>query len=100
MESCTENRDCRNCKSGESIVYAYDDSDKFYDAKLLKYSAHCMCLGTILPVREGKYIYIMTHSRPLDDLAQEVYEGCRARVTWCKKLNNNTHPFFYTGVKI
>ena len=42
----------------------------------------------------------MTHSRPLDSHAQEVYEGCRAQAIWCKKLNNKNAPIFYVGVKI
>jgi len=42
----------------------------------------------------------MTHSRPLDSLAHEVYEGCRAQVIWCKKLNNKKTLFFYNPADI
>ena len=85
---------CKKDKSGISIIYAYEDSDVFYQAKLLKYGRKCLCLTTEEPIAKGEKIYILTQDFPLEDTDLRIYEGCLAQVEECKKKNFETNPSY------
>jgi len=100
MKFCTENSQCKSDKYGASIVYTYQDSDRFYDARLCKYNDNCMCFETEKPIKIGENIYIMTHDYPLDGQSFEIYEGCLAQVEKCNRIKKMGNSAFLIGVGI
>ena len=91
---CTENSLCESDKYGVSIVYAYQDSDAFYNARLCKYNINCMCFETEAPIKTGENIYIMIHVYPVDGKSLEIYEGCLALVERCDQSHKRGNSFF------
>jgi len=91
--TCDDAEYCKKDKSGISIIYAYEDSDVFYQAKLLKYGIKCLCLTTEEPIGKGEKIYILTQDFPLEGTDFRIYEGCLAQVEECKKKNFETNLY-------
>ena len=85
MISCDDAGYCNQVNRAISIIYAYEDSDIFYPAKLAKHGRKCLCFETEKPIGEGQKIYIITQDFPLDDTSLRFYEGCLAQVKECKK---------------
>ncbi len=83
--SCDRIEHCQEDKIGISIIYAYEDSDLYYPAKLLKHGTNCLCFTSKEPIAEGEKIYIMTQDLPIEGEYLRIYEGCFARVEECKK---------------
>ena len=86
--SCDLIENCQEDKIGISIIYAYEDSDLYYPAKLLKHATNCLCFASKEPIAEGEIIYIMTQDFPIEGPYLKIYEGCLARVEECKKNEN------------
>ena len=100
MISCDDAGYCNQVNRGISIIYAYEDSDIFYPAKLAKHGRKCLCFETEKPIGEGAKIYIITQDFPLDDTILKIYEGCLAQVKECKKNNDfNKIPSYSIRVK-
>ena len=83
--SCDRLENCQEDKIGISIIFAYEDSDLYYPAKLLKHSTDCLCFASKAPVAIGKKIYIMTQDYPIEATYLKIYEACLALVEECKK---------------
>jgi hypothetical protein len=82
---CDDVEFCREDKIGVSIIYAYEDSDVFYPARLLKHGINCFCFASKEPIAKGKKIYIFTQDFPIEGASLRIYEGCFAQVEECKK---------------
>ena len=92
MISCDDAEICQEDKIGVSIIYAYEDSDVYYPAKLLKHGIDCLCFVSKEPIPEGEKIYIMTQDFPIEGTNLRIYEGCFAQVEECKKYENLKKP--------
>ena len=90
---------CRDDKIGVSIIYAYEDSDVFYPAKLLMHRLNCLCFASKEPIAMGEKIYIFTQDFPIEGANLRIYEGCFAQVEECKKTDNfeNNPSFLIRG---
>ncbi len=100
MYPCDDAGYCIQVKRGISIIYAYEDSDVFYPAKLVKHGSNCLCFETERPIALGEKIYIITQDFPLDDTHLKIYEGCFAQVRECKKSHDfNESPSYSILVK-
>jgi hypothetical protein len=88
MNLCGNAKFCKEDKIGVSIIYAYEDSDVFYPAKLLKHGINCLCFASRKPIAKGKRIYILTQDFPMEGDTLRLYEGCFAQIEECKKINN------------
>jgi hypothetical protein len=99
MISCDDAEICQEDKIGVSIIYAYEDSDVYYPAKLLKHGIDCLCFASKEPIPEGEKIYIMTQDFPIEGTNLRIYEGCFAQVEECKKYENfkKTSPYLIRG---
>ncbi len=85
--SCGNAKICYEDKIGVSIIYAYEDSDLFYPAMLLKHGINCLCFASREPIAMGKKVYILTQDFPIESDSLEVYEGCFAQVKECRKFD-------------
>ena len=88
MILCDDAQFCRENKIGVSIIYAYEDSDVFYPAKLLKHGRNCLCFASKEPIAKGGKIYIFTQDFPIEGTNLRIYEGSFAQVEECKKTDN------------
>jgi hypothetical protein len=88
MVLCGDAYFCRENKIGVSIIYAYEDSDVFYPAKLLKYRRNCLCFASKAPIAIGEKIYIFTQDFPIEGASLRIYEGSFAQVEECTKTDN------------
>ena len=88
MILCDDAEFCRENKIGVSIIYAYEDSDVFYPAKLLKHGKNCLCFASKEPIAMGEKIYIFTQDFPIEGANLRIYEGSFAQVEECKKTDN------------
>jgi hypothetical protein len=84
---CDDVEFCREDKIGVSIIYAYEDSDVFYPAKLLKHGINCLCFASKEAIAMGEKIYIFTQDFPIESANLRIYEGCFAQVEECKKTD-------------
>ena len=88
MILCDDAQFCRENKIGVSIIYAYEDSDVFYPARLLKHGINCLCFVSKEPIAKGEKIYIFTQDFPIEGAKLRIYEGCFAQIEECKKTDN------------
>ena len=88
MVLCNDAEFCRENKIGVSIIYAYENSDVFYPAKLLRHGRNCLCFASNEPITMGENIYILTQDFPIEGANLRIYEGCFAQVEECKKTDN------------
>ena len=88
MIFCNDVEFCRENKIGVSIIYAYEDSDVFYPAMLLKHGINCLCFASKKPIAMGEKIYIFTQDFPIEGANLRIYEACFAQVEECKKTDN------------
>ena len=89
MILCGNPKFCKEDKVGVSMIYAYEDSDVFYPAKLLRHGINCLCFASKEPIAKGKRIYILTQDFPIDGADLRIYEGCFAQIEECKKIDNS-----------
>jgi hypothetical protein len=95
MNSCGDAAICQEDKIGVSIIYAYEDSDVFYPAKLLRHGINCLCFASQESIMEGEKIFIMTQDFPIEGTNIRIYEGCFAQVEECKKYEDIKNPTSY-----
>ena len=88
MILCDDVKFCKKDKIGVSIVYAYEDSDVFYPAMLLKHGINCLCFTSKEPIATGEKIYVFTQEFPIEGANLRIYEACFAQVEECKKTDN------------
>ena len=82
-----------------SMVYAYHDSDLFYQAQICNYCKGGMCFESNDAIEPGVDIYIMMESFSPDTVGDDFYDGYLAEVRWCHKLLLTEIEQFKVGVK-
>jgi len=82
-----------------SMVYAFHDSDLFYQARMRNYCKGGMCFISGNALDPGSDIYIMMENFSPDDVGADFYDGYLAEVRWCQKLRSNEADEFKVGVK-
>jgi len=82
-----------------SMVYAFHDSDLFYQARMCNYGKGGMCFTSDNALEPGSDIYIMMENFSPDAAGAEFYDGYLAEVRWCQKSNPETATDFRVGVK-
>lgn len=82
-----------------SVVYAYHNSDKFFDAKMCNFCNGGMCFESAAPIEPGSDVYIMTEDIVADEIDSEIYDGYLAEVRWCRRLSEADPVLFRIGVK-
>ena len=81
------------------IVYAYHDSDQFFNARMCNYCKGGMGFETVNAIEPGADIYIMLETFLPDADDAEFYDGYLAEVRWCRKLSGNNTERYKVGVK-
>jgi hypothetical protein len=102
MILCEDAEFCKEDKIGVSIIYAYEDSDVCYPAKLLKHGINCLCFASKEPIAKGGKIYIFTQDFPIDGAQLRIYEGSFIQIEECKKTDNfkNNPSFLIRGKSV
>jgi len=99
MTHCDEKREYERSDLDIPIVYAFQDSDQFYPARVCNYCKGGMCFETDDEVEPGSDIYIMMENFLPDSIDAEFYDGYLAEVLWCRKHSLATAEQFRIGVK-
>ena len=82
-----------------SMVYAFQDSDLFHQARLCNYCKSGMCFTAGSSIEPGSDIYIMMENFVPDGIGAEFYDGYLAEVRWCRKAVPENSDEFNVGVK-
>ena len=82
-----------------SMVYAFHDSDLFYQARMCNYCKCGMCFISDNVIEPGSDIYIMMENFSPDAIDVDSYDGYRAEVRWCRKIILDNNQKFIVGVK-
>jgi len=82
-----------------SMVYAFHDSDLFYQARMCNYGKGGMCFTSDNALEPGSDVYIMMENFSPDAVGAEFYDGYLAEVRWCQKSIPETATDFRVGVK-
>ena len=82
-----------------SMVYAYHDSNLFYQARMCNYCKGGMCFMSDNAIAPGADIYIMMETFPPDTVGTDFYDGYLAEVRWCQKMLQDNSEEYKIGVK-
>ena len=99
MTRYVEKRECDRFDLDASMVYAYHDSDLFYQARMCNYCKCGMCFVSGNALEPGSDIYIMMENFSPDADGAEFYDGYLAEVRWCQKFHRDNAEEFKVGVK-
>ncbi len=81
------------------MVYAFHDSDLFYQARMCNYCKAGMCFIAGSSIEPGSDIYIMMENFLPDAVGAEFYDGYLAEVRWCRKTLPENADEFKVGIK-
>jgi hypothetical protein len=82
-----------------SIVFAYQNSDEFYNAKMCNFSNSGLCFESSAAIEPGSDIYVMMEEFLPDTIGSEIYDGYLAEVRWCQRLPQVDPAAYHVGVK-
>ena len=82
-----------------SIVYAYHNSDEFYDAKMCNFSNSGLCFESSAAIEPGSDIYVKMEEFVPDTIGSEIYDGYLAEVRWCQRIPEVDPTVYQVGVK-
>ena len=99
MTRCEENREHERFELNASMVYAFHDSDLFYQARMCNYCKGGLCFIADNAIEPGSDIYIMMENFAPDAVGAEFYDGYLAEVRWCRKLFPKDADEFKVGVR-
>jgi hypothetical protein len=99
MNAKDERRVFERFDNDASIIYAYHNTDRFFQAMMCNFSKGGMCFKTPEAVDTGSDIYIMMEDYAPDTIQAELYEGYFAEVRWCCQLPDPEVPEYKVGVK-
>ncbi|MEE9496108.1 MAG: PilZ domain-containing protein [Desulfobacterales bacterium] len=99
MQKKDERRVLERYDNDAPIVYAYQDTDHFFQAVMCNHSNEGMCFKTSEAVDPGSDIYIMMENYSPDTIDADLYEGYFAEVRWCQQLPAHKVPGYHVGVK-
>jgi len=99
MARIDEKREHKRFGLNASVVYAFHDSDLFYQARMCNYCKGGMCFVSDKAIEPGADIYIMMENFSPDAVDAEFYDGYLAEVRWCQKSVPESGTDFLVGVK-
>ena len=99
MQKKDERRVFERYDNDAPVVYAYHDTDRFFQAVMCNYSIEGMCFQTSKAVDPGSDVYIMMENYSPDTVHADLYEGYFAEVRWCQKLSSPAPPRYQVGVR-
>lgn len=99
MKLHSEKRTAERYDHEAPIIYAYHNSDKFYNAKMCNFCKGGMCFEADAAIEPGSDIYVMMEEFAPDTIGAEIYEGYLAEVRWCQKLADVDPILYKIGVK-
>lgn len=99
MTGDKDKREHDRCDLSASIVYAYHDSDQFYQARMCNYCEGGMCFLSGNALEPGSDIYIMMENIFTDTDEADFYDGYLAEVRWCRKSIPENAAAFKVGIK-
>jgi hypothetical protein len=99
MQKKDERRVFERYDNDAPIVYAYHDTDRFFQAVMCNYSIEGMCFQTSKAVDPGSDVYIMMENYSPDTVHADLYEGYFAEVRWCQQLSSPAPPRYQVGVR-
>ena len=99
MTRCDDNRSYERYDFNASMVYAYHDSNIFYQAQMCNYCKGGMCFMSATAIAPGSDIYIMMETFPPDTVATDFYDGYLAEVRWCQKILQDKSEEYKVGVQ-
>ena len=99
MQKKDERRVFERHDNDAPIVYAYHDTDRFFQAVICNYSIEGMCFQTSKAVDPGSDVYIMMENYSPDTVHADLYEGYFAEVRWCQQMSSPAPPGYQVGVK-
>ncbi len=99
MTRSDDKREHERLDLNASMVYAFHDSDLFYQARMRNYCKGGMCFMSVNALEPGSDIYIMMENFSPDAVDAEFYDGYLAEVRWCQKLLSENADEFIVGVK-
>ena len=82
-----------------SMVYAFHDSDFFYQARMCNYCKGGMCFIAENAIEPGSDIYIMMENFVPDAVGAEFYDGYLAEVRWCRETFSDKADEFKVGIR-
>ncbi|UCG08969.1 MAG: PilZ domain-containing protein [Desulfobacterales bacterium] len=94
-----EKRKSERHDHGASIVYAFHNSDKFYNARMCNFSNGGLCFESSVAIEPGSDIYVMMEEFVPDTIGSEIYDGYLAEVRWCQELPEVDPALYHVGVK-
>ena len=99
MKKNDDRRTFDRTKNDAPIIFAFHNTDQFYQAVMCDYSKDGMCFKTPDGIDPGSDIYIMMENYSPDSIHAELYEGFFAEVKWCHPLPGNELSGYRVGVK-
>lgn len=99
MKAQNEKRKSQRHNHEASIVYAYHNSDEFYNAKMCNFSNDGLCFESSAAIEPGADIYVMMEEFAPDTIGSEIYDGYLAEVRWCQRLAEVDPTLYHVGVK-
>ena len=81
------------------IMYAYHNTDRFYNATMRNYCKNGMCFESEAAIKPGEDIYIMLEDFSSEAIGTELYEGYLGEVRWCLKSSKSEMELFKIGIK-
>ena len=99
MKTKDERRVFERYDNDAPVIYAYHNTDRFFQALMCNYSNEGMCFKTSDVIDTGSDIYIMMENYAPDTIHAELYEGHFAEVRWCRQLPDPEVSGYKVGVK-
>lgn len=99
MLSYDNKRVCERFDHDAPIIFAYPDSDQFFNAKMCDFCKFGMGFTSGHSIQPGADIYIMAENYAPDAVASEIYDGYLANVKWCRKVSDQCIGTYRVGVK-
>lgn len=97
--SAGDNREHERHALDIPMMYAYHNTDSFYNATMCNYCKNGMCFESPAAIEPGEDIYIMLEDFSSEAIGSELYEGYLAQVRWCLKSSEKQMNLFKVGVK-
>jgi hypothetical protein len=95
----TENRESERHKHEAALLYAFNDSEKYYSATMCNYGEDGMCFVAGYSLEPGSKIFIRIENYPDEAAGRNIKEWYNAVVQWCEPMPNSDAFFYHVGVK-
>ena len=99
MRRNEEKREHERFELDASMIYAFHDSDLFYQARMCNYCKGGMCFVSGKALEPGSDIYLMMENFAPEAVGDEFFDGYLAEVRWCQKMMRDKAEQFKIGVR-